>query len=117
MTDIVLIELTELLQSGALQVLEYVVFIRTRHGVGCFVSDDVDVLSDGLNWVYALRVASAMNLVEAGEAVEVACVGLAAQKADQEDIEELSGLLSAMQETDFMSTAYETEMKFHLSLA
>ncbi len=143
-TDAVLGKMTELLQKGAiepgerlptekelaeafgvgrssireaLQVLEHVGFVETRHGVGRFVSEDAEVLNEGLNWVCDLRFASAMNLLEAREAVEVACVRLAAERASADDIQQLSEMLDHMQETDCMDEAFEVETDFHLRLA
>ncbi|MFO8059925.1 MAG: FadR/GntR family transcriptional regulator [Bacillota bacterium] len=143
-TDAVLAELRELLATGeikpreklptekelsdafgvgrssireALQVLEHVGLVETIHGVGRFVSEDVSALSDGLNWVYELRVSSAMNLLEARQAVEVSCARLAAERAGPEDVADLSRLLGVIRDASCMSEAFSAEMDFHLRLA
>ena len=100
----------------ALQVLEHVGLIETRHGVGRFVSEDVDVLNDGLNWVYELRFSSAMNLLEAREAVEVSCARLAAGRAGEEDVSDLTELLDVIRSSSSMREAFAAEMDFHLRL-
>ncbi len=101
----------------ALQVLEHVGLVETRHGVGRFVRGDVDVLNEGLNWVYDLRVSSAMNLLEAREAVEVSCARLAAGRAGPDDVADLTELLSVIRDSPCMRRAFSAEMEFHLRLA
>lgn len=101
----------------ALQVLEHVGLVETRHGVGRFVSQDVGVLNEGLNWVNDLRLSSAMNLLEAREAVEVSCARLAAERGDSDDIAELSELLRVIRESFCMRRAFSAETEFHLRLA
>ncbi len=143
-TDAILTKLRELLDSGeiepgeklpsekelaeafgvgrstireSLQFLEQMGLIETRHGVGRFVSADVEIISGGLNWVQDLRVASAKNVLEARQTVEVDCARYAAARATEEDIRDLEELLIGMRDAECISRTYELETEFHLRLA
>jgi len=101
----------------SLQFLEQMGLIETRHGVGRFVTEEVEIISGGLNWVQDLRVSSAMNLLEARETVEVDCARYAAERAGAEDVEALEQLLATIRDSSCIRSAFEAEMDFHLRLA
>ncbi|GEM_PF-5401720 len=101
----------------ALQVLEHVGILQMRRGVGRFVSEDVHVLSNGLNWIKTLKVASAVNILEARVAVEVATTRLAAERATDYDVEILEGILNEMKQATSMDDVFAREQQFHRRLA
>jgi len=103
----------------ALQVLEHVGLVQTRHGVGRFLSPNAGLLNSGLSWVRALQAAPAMCLLEARELVEDYTTRLAAQRAEEADIAELEALLGQMRcsAPKSLDEYFEAEIRFHLRLA
>jgi GntR family transcriptional repressor for pyruvate dehydrogenase complex len=103
----------------ALQSLEYLGMVESRPGIGRFLSQDSMALLDSQNWRLTLEQASTFELMEARRILEATTARLAAERATDEVIARLEGLLEAMKAVmdDNMDLFFEKELDFHLTLA
>jgi GntR family transcriptional repressor for pyruvate dehydrogenase complex len=99
-------ELAKLLGVGrssvreAINALTVMGYLSALHGKGTFVRESLPTMDDSVaNLNKALAAGGLVNLMEARELLEVASAKLAAERADENQIERLKSTLLAMQNT------------------
>lgn len=97
-------------------------YVTTVNGSGTYVqSPDAETIADALRRHLRLADPGAINvaqLYEARAAIEVTAARLAAERASQESLDTLEGLLHSMRDSATRSTSYSSaDMAFHVELA
>jgi GntR family transcriptional repressor for pyruvate dehydrogenase complex len=103
----------------AIQFLQSKGLVTVKHGSGMFVSEPTsDTLSDVLSTIFQFRGASAYDLHEVREILEVEIAALAAERASEEDKAELLDCLEWMRRVCESPREYiEVDLLFHGILA
>ncbi len=99
----------------ALQKLSALGLINSRPGLGTFVADvSAGLYMQNLIPVFLLDKPDIMQVLEFRKAVEMACAKLAARRADEDEIEELSAVLERIKTSQDRVTEYaEHDLEFH----
>ncbi len=103
----------------ALGSLEHMGLIESRPGVGRFLSADAMSSLESFEWSQQLERASTFDLMEARKHLEVLVATLAAERATDESIATLEGLLEAMRAagSNDLDAFFDSELRFHLTLS
>lgn len=106
----------------AIAALTLIGLIEVRHGDGTYLKrPDSPLLPQVVEWGLLLGEQRTVDLVEARQKIEVDIAGLAAQRRSEEDLADLSRLLSRMEQEsrDGAETAafVDADVEFHLRLA
>jgi GntR family transcriptional repressor for pyruvate dehydrogenase complex len=105
----------------ALRSLAALGLIEIRHGQGTFVARyPAEPLSKSFDWALRIGHRETEELMEVRRAVEVSVAGLAARRASDEQIEQLSSVLADMAKAMQASRSRlydELDIGFHLALA
>jgi GntR family transcriptional regulator, transcriptional repressor for pyruvate dehydrogenase complex len=104
---------------AGLRSLSAIGVLQTRHGAGTFITDGPPVLgSEPLSFLAALHGFTRDEMFEARRALEVGVAGLAAERANDEQIatiaEEVTGMFAAL---DDAQTFLIHDIRFHRSVA
>lgn len=103
----------------ALKILDVMGCVDILRGKGTFVAGNVSAILNGAPHLEdALEAVSLAELMKAREVVETGAAGLAAKKADAENIKRLREVTSRMISVNIASgTYYENDFKFHIAVA
>jgi GntR family transcriptional regulator, transcriptional repressor for pyruvate dehydrogenase complex len=103
----------------ALKILDVMGCVDVMRGKGSFVAKNGSAILNGAPRLEdALEAVSLAELMKAREVVEVGAAGLAAEKADAENIKRLREITSRMTAGSASSeTYYENDFKFHIAVA
>lgn len=102
----------------ALKSLHLLGLLEVRQGDGTFLKrTDSELLPQVIEWGLLLGERSTLDLVEARMHLEVVVAGLAAERRDDQDLDDLRGLLEAMRASDDPARFVEADIGFHLRVA
>jgi GntR family transcriptional regulator, transcriptional repressor for pyruvate dehydrogenase complex len=103
----------------ALKSLHLLGLLEVRQGDGTYLKrTDSELLPQVIEWGLLLGERPALDLVEARAHLEVVVAGLAAERRDQQALEELRGLLETMRtSSDDPVRFVEADVGFHLRVA
>jgi len=102
----------------AIRALEEKGLVEVKHGRGVYVAQlSSDSVSESLALLFRVRKSSLMALLEVREILEVEIAGLAAQRATEEDKEEMEQALRYESEVlDSLEEYVESDLRFHALL-
>jgi len=103
----------------ALKALTLIGLVEVRHGDGTYLKKaDTVLLPQVIEWGLLLGEKRTMDLVEARQKIEVIVAEMAAQRRDENDLQELRGLLDRMWEARTDRQRFvDADVAFHLRLA
>jgi len=103
----------------ALAALDMLGVVATRQGSGSFFSADASsMLPQTIEWGLMLGDRHTVDLVEARSQIEIVLAGLAAERAETADIEELTRLVAEMESSiGDDAQLVDADLRFHLHLA
>ncbi len=102
----------------ALQSLEHVGLLRSRPGVGRFLTEDAFLLLQSQNWWQMMERASQFEWMDARMIIEVSVARLAAERATPDDVRYLGEALKGMEgSVGNLDRFFEIELEAHLCVA
>ena len=103
----------------ALQALAHLGLIRSRQGIGRFLSEDARSYVEAVNWGKVFEQAPIFHLMEARECLEVRVARLAAQRASDEAISGLERILADVKDggANDADKFFGAELEFHEALS
>ncbi len=103
----------------ALKVLHVMGCIHVQRGKGTYVAEDALAIRNETSTIdHALEAMSLAELMKARQVVESGAAGLAADKADAENIRQLRTITSRMRASSLYSPDYyDNDFQFHLAVA
>lgn len=117
-------QLAEALQIGrsavreAIKSLSLLGLLAVRQGDGTYLTDSPsDLLPSVIEWGLLLGERTVSDLVEARTEIEIAVAGLAAERADDEQLERLAAALEAMRASGDIDAYIDADINLHLEVA
>ncbi len=117
-------QLAEALEVGrsavreAIKSLSLLGLLDVRQGDGTYVTGSVsDLLPRVIDWGLLLGERAVADLVEARTEIEISVAGLAAERAEPEDIERLSRHYEAMRAAGDVGAYVDADIAFHVQVA
>ena len=102
----------------AIRILERKGLLIVRPGSGTYIAEPTpQVVSESLGLLLRFRARHLFELVEARKALEVEIAGLAAERANPEDLAEIEHWLQAMEECPTPECYVDADVAFHTALA
>lgn len=102
----------------ALKALSLIGLIEVRQGDGTYLRKaDSALLPELIEWGLLLGEQRTLDLVEAGQEIEVVIAGLAARRRTDADIADLTEILERMRNAPSVPQFVEADVQFHLRMA
>jgi GntR family transcriptional repressor for pyruvate dehydrogenase complex len=105
----------------AIKALTVLGVLEVRQGDGTYLkkSKDSGLLSQSIEWGLLLGERHTMDLIEARKEIEIVIAGFAAEKADDQEINELRAIMERMNESNIteIDDFVGADILFHLQLA